>query len=484
MNRRIAMVVVMVLVLAAATFTLNGCGGGGGGGGSTPTPAPPAVIGSLDLTGKTASLGDGSYGGNTITKSPESSIAVSLGMLNSSGADVSPTVSIVSSSSDITFASGSASVDYPGSPAKVAGKSAAKPVAVSDSIASAAGVNLGFTLAPGGQAYLYYNLNVSANATSGAKTVTMTVNGKTTTITITVSGGSSACQSVTNPTCESSQHLVAGTNDANGCPTAGTCVANTCSAIKNPVCNSGYNLVPGANDSAGCATVGSCVADVVQTGVVRVTATKSTNFVIHASDGSQITGGIAYDGQSKLVTVPAGSTSVTCDNVLGSTLAVVPPNAVNVNVGTNPTDFACNFTAVQAQTGTANVCSNINFANISVACGGQSYSHYMNPVGNKWCFTTTLNAGACSLSNTAQTGYSLSVSSDPASGTLSPGGAITFNLTYAQSGGGSGAICGNGTVEGSEQCDDHNNVSGDGCSATCQEEHTGPSIPTEKRAGK
>lgn len=28
--------------------------------------------------------------------------------------------------------------------------------------------------------------------------------------------------------------------------------------------------------------------------------------------------------------------------------------------------------------------------------------------------------------------------------------------------------CGNGTVEGSEQCDDHNNDSGDGCSASCE----------------
>jgi len=30
-----------------------------------------------------------------------------------------------------------------------------------------------------------------------------------------------------------------------------------------------------------------------------------------------------------------------------------------------------------------------------------------------------------------------------------------------------GAVCGNGTLEGGEQCDDNNNVDGDGCSATC-----------------
>jgi cysteine-rich repeat protein len=34
----------------------------------------------------------------------------------------------------------------------------------------------------------------------------------------------------------------------------------------------------------------------------------------------------------------------------------------------------------------------------------------------------------------------------------------------------SGPICGNGTQEAGEECDDGNNVSGDGCSATCQNE--------------
>jgi len=43
-------------------------------------------------------------------------------------------------------------------------------------------------------------------------------------------------------------------------------------------------------------------------------------------------------------------------------------------------------------------------------------------------------------------------------------------------GGGSGsnaAMCGDGVVDGSEQCDDGNTTSGDGCSATCQLESTG-----------
>ena len=36
------------------------------------------------------------------------------------------------------------------------------------------------------------------------------------------------------------------------------------------------------------------------------------------------------------------------------------------------------------------------------------------------------------------------------------------------------AVCGNGTVEGHEQCDDGNRVNGDGCSAACTKEGGGP----------
>ena len=33
-----------------------------------------------------------------------------------------------------------------------------------------------------------------------------------------------------------------------------------------------------------------------------------------------------------------------------------------------------------------------------------------------------------------------------------------------------GPVCGNGTVEGSEQCDDNNTNNADGCNSTCQRE--------------
>ena len=43
-------------------------------------------------------------------------------------------------------------------------------------------------------------------------------------------------------------------------------------------------------------------------------------------------------------------------------------------------------------------------------------------------------------------------------------------------------MCGNGTLEPGEQCDDNNNVSGDGCSATCTTEWVPPPVPSGSRA--
>lgn len=46
----------------------------------------------------------------------------------------------------------------------------------------------------------------------------------------------------------------------------------------------------------------------------------------------------------------------------------------------------------------------------------------------------------------------------------------------------SGPVCGNGTLEGGEQCDDNNVISGDGCSATCTTEFVPPPVPSGSRA--
>lgn len=71
---------------------------------------------------------------------------------------------------------------------------------------------------------------------------------------------------------------------------------------------------------------------------------------------------------------------------------------------------------------------------------------------------------------------------DPAAGNEIANAHIGFNVVFdgvqqggAGGGGGQDAVCGNGTVEGAETCDDGNTASGDGCSATCQSEGCTPS---------
>src|SRR6059036_2603751 len=50
--------------------------------------------------------------------------------------------------------------------------------------------------------------------------------------------------------------------------------------------------------------------------------------------------------------------------------------------------------------------------------------------------------------------------------------ALAVALMLVSAGRATAATCGNGVVEGTEECDDGNTTSGDGCSATCQLENT------------
>src|SRR5437870_10425922 len=50
--------------------------------------------------------------------------------------------------------------------------------------------------------------------------------------------------------------------------------------------------------------------------------------------------------------------------------------------------------------------------------------------------------------------------------------ALAAALMLVSAGRATAATCGNGVVEGTEECDDGNTTSGDGCSATCQLENT------------
>jgi cysteine-rich repeat protein len=54
-----------------------------------------------------------------------------------------------------------------------------------------------------------------------------------------------------------------------------------------------------------------------------------------------------------------------------------------------------------------------------------------------------------------------------------PGDHVVMTVCGSGGGGGIGAVCGNGLLEPGEQCDDGNTISGDGCSATCEDEGGG-----------
>jgi cysteine-rich repeat protein len=452
MHDRYRNTVVAVVLMFVSLFALvqSGCGGGGGGGNSTPastsTPTTPTTptSGAVELTSKTALSTASAWGTDTISVTSGTAQVVlgDIKVLNGTTGTISPSAFIsIPEGSGITLVPGSVTVDYPEA-SRVAGKtvsaspdektvaeivsgkrSAGRSAAVADTIDDAT-TTLGFSLVSGQWGYLYFGLQISANATVGTKVVTVNINGVATKVTINiVAGGGTVCQAVTNPTCGANEHLVVGTPDANNCATVGTCVQNACPTVTNPSCASGTHLVAGANDANGCPTNGSCVQD-------------ACPVVSNPSCAS-------------------GTHSV--------------PSAVVNGCQQNGTCVADAVT-----TGTVSVCSNLNFANITVTCAGQAYSHYMNPVGNKWCYDATMNVGACSLSNTAQIGYT--ISSSVTTGTLTTTTPLALSLTYTASGG-TAAVCGNGTVESGEQCDDHNTANGDGCSSTCRSESVGPGEP-------
>lgn len=400
----------MLVLVSLFALALAGCGGGGGGSSAVPGPAVSAA--SVTLTPKTARLGESSWVSGDRQISPGDILQVQVKLENTGGA-ITPGVKLILDNG-ISYKPGFTSVKYSNDePNKD----------VSDDINSAT-TTLGIALQQGQIVYLYLYVSADAGA-SGMKKIMVNVDGAVAPAKINVNiSGSIVCQPVTNPTCAANQHLVAGANDANGCPTVGTCVANTCPVVTNPTCNIGYHLIPGAPDSNGCATAGTCVQD-----ACPVVTNPTCNAGYHLVAGAIVNG---------------CATAGTC-------------------------------VADAVQTGTVNVRSNLNVANVTVTCAGQSYSHYMNPTGDGWGFDATMNVGSCSLSNTALSGYTLS-SSSVTSGTLTVITPLLLNLIYTPSGGG-GAVCGNHIVESGETCDDGNTANGDGCSSACQTEHIGPGEP-------
>lgn len=112
----------------------------------------------------------------------------------------------------------------------------------------------------------------------------------------------SCCQPITQPVCTGNTHFVSSPNDANNCPTKGTCV-NECPVITQPVCTGNTQFVNSATDLDGCPTAGTCV--VVCPAVPQVNCTGNTRFVSgpNGADGCA-TAGSCVPIECPIVTQP------------------------------------------------------------------------------------------------------------------------------------------------------------------------------------
>jgi len=104
--------------------------------------------------------------------------------------------------------------------------------------------------------------------------------------------------------------------------------------------------------------------------------------------------------------------------------------------------------------------------------------------------TTTTSSTTTSSTTTTTTVPSTTTTTIPNTTTTTSSTTTTTNIVYHGGGGGGGStytasICGNGKVEGTEECDDGNKVSGDGCDENCKVEDSwecsgSPSVCTQK----
>ena len=95
--------------------------------------------------------------------------------------------------------------------------------------------------------------------------------------------------------------------------------------------------------------------------------------------------------------------------------------------------------------------------------------------GSELGINVSLNAGSYSVGETGPGGYASSFSAG-CNTTISIGQTKTCTVTNDDIG-----FCGDGIKKGNEQCDDGNNINGDGCSATCLNENA--NITLIKKAG-
>ena len=147
------------------------------------------------------------------------------------------------------------------------------------------------------------------------------------------------------------------------------------------------------------------------------------------------------------VTTPGASNLLDCDGN--------PNNGCEVNKLTNDSNCgACGMACMNGQTCVGGVCTS--------QCGmGQTLC-------GTFCFNLSTDPSHCGACNTVCSNQHMgppTCAAGTCDGTCLPGYADLNGNKQVD--GCEATICGDGLVRGSEECDDHNNAPGDGCSALC-----------------
>src|SRR5262249_18368840 len=106
------------------------------------------------------------------------------------------------------------------------------------------------------------------------------------------------------------------------------------------------------------------------------------------------------------------------------------------------------------------------------ALGAASCTHHVSCEEERRCAYSVATPGSARNARTSGHAGTRGNAGTSGSGGTNAGGSAGNAGTSGGNGGDAGApmICGNGTLEDGEQCDDHNTSPGDGCSADCQRE--------------
>jgi len=178
---------------------------------------------------------------------------------------------------------------------------------------------------------------------------------------------------------------------------------------------------------------------------------------VNCDDGNACTDDSCSAGQCVHTTVSCDDgdacTTDTCDPATGCS-----NTALSCDDGNPCTTDTCDPNTGCVHSGTcAAVCGN------GIVEAGEQCDDGNTTNGDGCSSACTIEASGCCISEGVC--FAASSCNGTPGGTFVPGGTCINNTCTPP-----GAVCGNGIVEGTEECDDGNTTGGDGCSLNCQDE--------------